>query len=197
MPGPLGLVPVTVFAASPGDVEKQESSPVNLEDLSLYTAAHRQQEPRHTEPREPGQLEESVALLRKLLQPYTSWTRDVYDTVSPRVQRMVRVGQDSYNYLKNPPKDFYPRAGVIGFTGVLGLVLGRGSRVKRILYPAGLMALSTGLYYPDRAAEIIKSSGESVYNGAVESFASMEKLLNPEIKAEKKSPKEPDAGDKP
>ncbi|XP_047445165.1 MICOS complex subunit MIC26-like [Mugil cephalus] len=184
MPGALTLLPVTVSAAT-GDGEKEATAPLNLDDLSLYTAppplhnASRRVEP------EAGQLEDSVATLRKSVEPYAAWCQDTYDKIKPKVQSVVQFGNDAYAYLKSPPKDFYPRAGVIGFTGVVGLFLARGSRFKKLVYPAGLMTLSTSMYYPEKAADIAKSTGDSVYDTAVQSYAALEKMLNPGSKAEK------------
>ncbi len=181
MPGALSLLPITVFAAT-GDGETEAPAPLHLDDLSLYTAP--QQKSRYEEP-EAGQLEESVATLRKLVEPYTGWCQGTYNTIKPKVQSAVRFGNDTYTYLKDPPKDFYPRAGIIGFTGVLGLFLARGSRIKKLIYPAGLMTLSASLYYPEQAVVIAKSTGDSVYDRAVQSYAALEKLLKPETKADK------------
>uniref|UniRef100_A0A3Q3XKL5 MICOS complex subunit n=1 Tax=Mola mola TaxID=94237 RepID=A0A3Q3XKL5_MOLML len=148
---------------------------VQLIKLSLYPAAP-QQEPRHVEP-EAGQLQELVATLRKSLEPYTEWCQVTFNKVKPNVERVVRFGSDTYAYLRNPPKDFYPRAGVIGFTGILGLFLARGSRIKKIVYPAGLVTVSTSLYYPEQAASIAKSAGDCVYERAVQGYAAVENIV--------------------
>ncbi|XP_074508280.1 MICOS complex subunit MIC26-like [Sebastes fasciatus] len=185
MPGAASLLPITVFAAAAaGDQEPEPTrSPSLRDDLSLYTAPP-QQKAQYEEP-EAGQLEQTVATLRKFTEPYTGWCQGTYNTVKPKVQSVVKCGTDSYAYLKNPPKDFYPRAGVIGFTGILGLVLARGSRIKRLVYPAGLVAVSTSLYYPAQAAAVAKSAGDSVYDRAVRSYAALEKMVKSQSKAEK------------
>lgn len=180
MPGALSLLPITVFAAA-RDGEEKATAPLHRDQLSLYTAP--QQKSRSVEP-EAGRLEESVATLRKLVEPYTDWCQVTYDKIKPKVQRVVRFGNDTYTYLKNPPKDFYPRAGVIGFTGVLGIFLARGSRIKKLIYPAGLITVSASLYYPEQAAAIAKSTGESVYDRAVQSYAAVENILKPRSKVE-------------
>lgn len=41
---------------------------------------------------------------------------------------------DGYDFFKNPPPGFYPRLGVIGFAGVVGLFLSRG-RLSQCLLP--------------------------------------------------------------
>uniref|UniRef100_A0A3B4YYW0 MICOS complex subunit n=1 Tax=Stegastes partitus TaxID=144197 RepID=A0A3B4YYW0_9TELE len=163
-------------------------APLNRDELSLYTAPA--QMSRYAEP-EAGQLEESVATVRKLVEPYAAWCQNTYGKIKPKVQSVVRFGSDTYGYLKDPPKDFYPRAGVIGFTGVLGLFLARGSRIKKLLYPAGLMTVSASLYYPEQAAAVAKSTGDSVYDRAVQSYAAVEKMLNPQSKAEKEPESKP------
>uniref|UniRef100_A0A3P8TV47 MICOS complex subunit n=1 Tax=Amphiprion percula TaxID=161767 RepID=A0A3P8TV47_AMPPE len=180
MLGALRFLPVVVFADA-DEAEKETPAPASLnrDDLSLYATPP--QTSRYAEP-EAGQLEESVATIRKLVEPYAAWCQDTYGRIKPTVQRVVRFGSDTYAYLKDPPKDFYPRAGVIGFTGVLGLLLARGSRVKRLVYPAGLMTVSASLYYPEKAANVAKSTGDSVYDWAVQSYAAVEKMLNPSNK---------------
>lgn len=188
MPGALTLSPVIVFADS-GDREKEVAAPLNRDELSLYTAAASPLQPPYVEP-EAGQLEQSVASLRKVVEPYTTWCQGTYGQIKPKVQGVVQFGSDTYSYLKNPPKDFYPRAGVIGFTGVLGLFLARGSRIKKLIYPAGLMTVSASLYYPEQAAAIAKSTGDSVYDSAVQSYAAVEKMLNLQSKKEKSTDSE-------
>ncbi|KAM7400125.1 hypothetical protein PAMA_004702 [Pampus argenteus] len=181
MPAALTLLPVTVYAAA-GDGEKEAAVTLNRDDLSLYTAPP----PLKSRYEEPGagQLEQSVAAFRKVAEPYTARCQDIYGKIKPKVQGVVQLGDSTYAYLKNPPKDFYPRAGVIAFAGVLGLFLARGSRIKKLVYPAGLMTVSASLYYPEQAVAIAKSSGESVYDSAVQGCAAVEKML--------KSPKGPE-----
>ncbi|XP_028282911.1 MICOS complex subunit MIC26-like [Parambassis ranga] len=189
MPGALNLMSSTVLAAA-GDPEKEVPAPVNRDELSLYTAPPPKSQYVETE---AGQLEESVATLRKLVEPYALWCRDTYGRIKPKVRSVVQLGNDTYAYVKDPPKDFYPRAGIIGFTGILGLFVARGSRIKKLVYPAGLMTVSASLYYPERAAAIAKSSGDSVYDCAVQSYAAVEKMLNPWSEPDKgtKSDSEP------
>lgn len=181
MPAAITLFPFTVSAAAADGEKEEAAAPLHRDELSLY-AAPPQQKSRYVEP-EAGHLEESVATLRKTAEPYTDRCRGTYDKIKPKVQSVVRFGNDAYNYLKNPPKEFYPRAGVIGFTGVLGLFLGRGSRIKKLIYPAALMTVSASLYYPEQAAGIAKSTGDSVYDRAVQSYAALERIVKPQSKA--------------
>ncbi|XP_061695211.1 MICOS complex subunit MIC26-like [Syngnathoides biaculeatus] len=179
MAGAFTLWPATVYAAA-GDGKKPAPAKMSRDDLSLYTAPRQEKAP-SAEPK-AGQLEQSVATLRKLAEPYTAWCRTTYGRIEPKVQSAVRVGCDTLTFLKNPPGDFYARAGIIGLTGVLGLLLARRSRVKRFIYPAGLMATSGALYYPDKAATIARSAGDTLYEGAVHGYAAMEKIVKPQSK---------------
>ncbi|XP_037537840.1 apolipoprotein O, a [Nematolebias whitei] len=186
MSGALRLFPFAVFAAGEGEDKAADS--LSLDELSLYTAP--QHNFRYVEP-EAGQMEESVATLRKLAEPCTAWCQGAYGKIEPKVQKVVQFGNDTYSYLQNPPKDFYPRAGIIGFAGLLGLFLARGSRVKKVLYPAGFVAVGASLYYPEQAAAMAKSAGECVYESAVKSYASVEKILNSQSKDGKKPGSKP------
>ncbi|XP_013868515.1 apolipoprotein O [Austrofundulus limnaeus] len=189
MPGAPRLQPFAVFAAEPaGDGEQKAATSLNLDELSVYAAP--QQNLRHAE-LEAGQVEERVATLRKLAEPYTSWCQGAYGQIKPKVQNVVQFGNDTYGYLQNPPKDFYPRAGIIGFAGVLGLFLARGSRVKKLLYPAGFVAVAASLYYPEQAAAVAKSTGDSVYEFAVQGYASVEKILKSQSKDRNKPENKP------
>lgn len=191
-PRAMSLEPVAVVAAAAdGEDKNASSSPLHRDQLSLYTVPE-QKQGRFTAP-EAGRLEESVATARKSLAPYTDWCRITYDQIKPRVQSGIQAGRDAYGYLKDPPKDFYPRAGVIGFTGILGLFLARRSRVKRLVYPAALVTLSASLYYPEQAAKMAKSTGDSVYEQAVQGYAAVERIFKPpsKVKEGKESEGEP------
>lgn len=195
-PRAMSLEPVTVVAAAADEEGKKASTcPLYRDQLSLYTAPEPDQG-RFSAP-ESGQLEENVATVRKSVAPYTDWCRITYDQIKPRVQSGIQAGRDTYGYLRDPPKDFYPRAGVIGFTGILGLFLARRSRVKRLVYPAALMTLSASLYYPEQAAKIAKSTRDSVYERAVQGYATVERIFKPPSKVEEGKESEGEPGGSP
>ncbi|KAJ8266969.1 hypothetical protein GJAV_G00136740 [Gymnothorax javanicus] len=165
-PGALTLMTRTVFAAS----EEKHDTTLRTDELSLYTTP--QQKFRYVEP-EAGQLEQSVSLLRKAAEPYTTWCEQtgldvakkyqgVYREIKPKVESSMQFGKGFYGYLKDPPPGLYPRVGVIGFAGILGLFLARGSRIKKLVYPTGLMALAASMYYPQQAASVAKVTGDRV-----------------------------------
>ncbi|XP_067262150.1 apolipoprotein O, a isoform X1 [Chanodichthys erythropterus] len=178
--GTLGLISASVLAA-----DDKPRTTLSVDELSLYTTP--QQKIQYVEP-EKGSVEEGVSTLRKLAEPYTTWCQQtassakqtvqgVYGTVKPKVDSTVQFGQNSYAYLKNPPPEFYPRAGIIGFAGILGLFLGRGSRLKRLIYPTGLMAVGASMYYPQEAVTIAKKTGDSIYDLALQAYVTVEKLI--------------------
>lgn len=171
-----------MLAASADDKPK---TTLSVEELSLYSVPQQNIQPVESE---RGQLEERVAELRLMTEPYLTWCQQTtrsakltvqgaYGTVKPKVDSTVQFGQNSYAYLKNPPPEFYPRAGIIGFAGILGLFLGRGSRLKRLIYPTGLMAVGASMYYPQEAVTIAKSTGDSVYDWALQAYVTVEKLF--------------------
>ncbi|XP_067295778.1 apolipoprotein O, a isoform X2 [Pseudorasbora parva] len=185
--GTLGLISASVLAAAADD---KPSSTLSVDELSLYTRPP-QQKIQYVEP-EKGSVEESISSLRTLVEPYASWCQGVYGTVKPKVDGTVQFGQNSYAYLKDPPPEFYPRAGVIGFAGILGLFLGRGSRLKRLIYPTGLMAVGASMYYPKEAVTVAKNTGDSIYDLALQAYVAVEKLIkdtpaSKKVQAEKSS----------
>ncbi|XP_063058775.1 apolipoprotein O, a isoform X2 [Engraulis encrasicolus] len=164
---------------------------MKLDQLSLYSAPQRNL--RYVEP-SIGFLEQGVTSARHASQPALTWTQGVYSSVKPKVDKAVQMGKDGYVYLQNPPPEFYPRAGVIGFAGILGLFLARGSRVKRLLYPSVLTGVAASMYYPQEAAEIAKATGDSIYDWAIQAYVTVETQLfkpkAPKPQAEKSASEE-------
>ncbi|CAL8343121.1 unnamed protein product [Merluccius merluccius] len=166
----------TVLAAT----EDNTSVPIDRDALSLY---NNPEEPLRHAARRAGRLEDGIAVLRTSLllqlQPYAARWQDVYGNVRPRVQRVTRFGSEVCAYIRQPPDGFYPRAGVIAFAGVVGLFFARGSRVKRIVYPGGLMAVGASLYYPEQAVAIGRSAGDRVYDWALQGYVAVDKRVRP------------------
>ncbi|XP_038861787.1 MICOS complex subunit MIC26-like isoform X2 [Salvelinus namaycush] len=170
VPGTLCLLSGTVFAAT----KDNPNVTLNTDELSLYTIP--QQKFRYVEP-EIGHLEQGVTTLRKLAEPYTTWCQGAVGKVMPKVESAIQLGNETFTFLQNPPAEFYPRAGVIGFAGILGLFLARGSRVKKLIYPTGLMAVGYTMYYPQQAASIAKNTGDSLYDFALQGYVNVEKVF--------------------
>ncbi|XP_019748638.1 MICOS complex subunit MIC26 [Hippocampus comes] len=138
-----------------------------------------------------GQMEQSVASLRKWVEPYTDqcqvWCRaymyqlfsapppDLYPSVAVvgfsgllglylakvLTQSLRCHLSDMYQLFSAPPPDLYPSVAVVGFSGLLGLYLAKGSKVKRVAFPLGLMALSASMFYPQQASSLFKGGRDS------------------------------------
>ncbi|XP_077097327.1 MICOS complex subunit MIC27 isoform X2 [Siphateles boraxobius] len=85
-------------------------------------------------------------------------------SVKVGVISVYQAGQDTYHFLRDPPPGFLPRVGVIGVSGLGGLVLARkGTRLKRIVVPLGLAAAGTAVCYPTQTVAVLKITGKKVY----------------------------------
>ncbi|KAG7272200.1 hypothetical protein CRUP_036688 [Coryphaenoides rupestris] len=159
--------------------DKKVVPAVHRDDLSLYTTPQEASRRVETET-EAGRLESGVAALRTSLEPYAARC--------PRLQRVTGLGGDAWALLSQPPEGFYPRAGIIGVAGALGLLLARGSRIKKLVYPAGLMAVGATLYYPEQAVAVGRSTGETAYDWALRGYVALDRMVRPGKEEEESSP---------
>uniref|UniRef100_A0A8D0KWH4 MICOS complex subunit n=1 Tax=Strix occidentalis caurina TaxID=311401 RepID=A0A8D0KWH4_STROC len=150
--------------------------------LSLYSSPAR--ETKYVE-NPQTQLEEGVSRLRHVMEPYTAWCQDLYAKAMPRLEKAVEHGREGYEFLQNPPAGFYPRLGVIGFAGIVGLFLARGSRIKKLVYPTGLMGIGASMYYPQQAVV----AGTQLYDWSLQGYIAVESLW-------KDNPKKKKSGEK-
>ncbi|XP_058886764.1 MICOS complex subunit MIC26-like isoform X2 [Acipenser ruthenus] len=186
IPAGVSLFSVWVHAACE---EKHDKRSLKVDELSLYTTP--EQHYKFVES-EPTQLEEGIAELRKATEPISTWCQGVITTTKPKVESSLQFGKDSYEFLKAPPPGFYPRVGVIGFAGIVGLFLARGSKVKKLAYPVTLMTVAASLYFPQQAANIAKVTGEAVYDWSLQGYVAVESLWkdnSSKKSAKKQSPK--------
>ncbi|XP_015270924.1 PREDICTED: MICOS complex subunit MIC26 isoform X2 [Gekko japonicus] len=119
---------------------------------------------------------------------------NVYGKVLPRAEKAMEYGKEGRDFLKNPPPGFYPRLGVIGFAGIVGLFLSRGSKMKRLVYPIGFMGIGASLYYPQQAIAIAKVTGSQLYDWSLQAYITIESLWKENPK-KKRSAKVSDKGD--
>ncbi|KAL7838885.1 hypothetical protein AOLI_G00272890 [Acnodon oligacanthus] len=86
-------------------------------------------------------------------------------SVKVGVMSLYQAGQDTYEFLRDPPPGFLPRVGVITVSGLAGLVVARkGSRIKRIGAPLALTAVGTAVCYPTQTVGVLKFTGKKVYS---------------------------------
>ncbi|KAF1452167.1 MICOS complex subunit MIC26, partial [Spheniscus demersus] len=152
--------------------------------LSLYSSPAR--ETKYVE-NPQTQLEEGVSRLRHVMEPYTAWCQlgfffflgtELIDSSKVKVDSSLCSDffSEGCEFLQNPPAGFYPRLGVIGFAGIVGLFLARGSRIKKLVYPAGLMGIGASMYYPQQAVSIAKVAGTQLYDWSLQGYIAVESL---------------------
>ncbi|KFW79668.1 Apolipoprotein O, partial [Manacus vitellinus] len=147
--------------------------------LSLYSSPARETKYVETPQTE---LEEGVSRLRHAMEPYTAWCQDneLELTGSSKVKVDSSLCSDffseGYEFLQKPPAGFYPRLGVIGFAGIIGLFLARGSKIKKLVYPVSLMGIATSMYYPQQAVATAKVAGTQLYDLSLQGYIAVESL---------------------
>ncbi|XP_060626094.2 MICOS complex subunit MIC26 [Anolis sagrei] len=171
-PVSLSFLTFQVYAAAP-EKEASKKSLLRVDELSLYTSPA----PKSKYVEDPQtQLEEGISHVRHSLEPYTGWFQDFCGKAKPKVEKAAEYGREGCELLKNPPPGFYPRLGVIGFAGVIGLFLARGSKVKRFVYPVSFIGICASLYYPQQAIAIGKVTGSRLYDWSLQAYINIESL---------------------
>ncbi|XP_016331745.1 MICOS complex subunit MIC27 [Sinocyclocheilus anshuiensis] len=113
---------------------------------------------------QPGIVQTGLGAVRVGLQPYVRAVQSTINSVKVGVISVYHAGQDTYHFLRDPPPGFLPRVGVIGVSGLGGLILARkGSRLKRIIVPLGLATTGTAVCYPTQTVGVLKITGKKVY----------------------------------
>ncbi|XP_048349377.1 MICOS complex subunit MIC26 isoform X2 [Sphaerodactylus townsendi] len=189
-PATLSFLSVQVHAAVPEN-ETSKKNLLKIDELSLYTSPTPKS--KYVDDQQT-QLEDSICYMRHSLEPYTAWFQNVYGKVMPRAEKAVEYSKEGCEFLKNPPPGFYPRLGVIGFAGVIGLFLSRGSKIKRLVYPIGFMGIGASLYYPQQAVTIAKVTGSQLYDWSLQAYITIESLWKESTK-KKRSAKASNKGD--
>ncbi|XP_040855633.1 MICOS complex subunit MIC27 [Ochotona curzoniae] len=157
---PVGLIyaSVSVHAAKEEESKKHLVRP---EQLPIYAAPPL--ESKYVE-EQPGHLQMGFASIRTRAGRYIGWCKSVYVFVKNGITDTVQFGKDAYVYLKNPPRDFLPKIGVITASGLAGVISARkGSRFKKIAYPLGMTALGATVCYPVQSVIIAKVTGKKAY----------------------------------
>uniref|UniRef100_A0A4W2I3R8 MICOS complex subunit n=1 Tax=Bos indicus x Bos taurus TaxID=30522 RepID=A0A4W2I3R8_BOBOX len=170
---PTGLI----YASISVHVAKEEESKKQLvkpEQLPIYTAPPLQS--KYVE-EQPGHLQMGFASIRTTTSRYIGWCKGVYVFVKNGIMDTVQFGKDAYVYLKNPPRDFLPKIGVITVSGLAGFISARkGSRFKRIAYPLGLATLGATVCYPVQSVIIAKVAGKKAYATSQQMYEAVKSL---------------------
>ncbi|KAG1958294.1 MICOS complex subunit Mic26 [Pimephales promelas] len=141
--------------------EKNNKELVSPRELSIYSPDVATV-PLVEEP--PGVVQTGLGAVRTGLQPYARALQSALTSVKVGVISVYLAGQDTYHFLRDPPPGFLPRVGVIGVSGLGGLVLARkGSRLKRIFAPLGLATAGTAVCYPTQTVAVLKITGKKMY----------------------------------
>uniref|UniRef100_A0A803K8Z7 MICOS complex subunit n=1 Tax=Xenopus tropicalis TaxID=8364 RepID=A0A803K8Z7_XENTR len=180
VPASLGFVSLHIHAATEDSTSPRKI--IKVEELSLYSTPV--QEAKYVEDKQT-QLEEGVSWVRQAVAPYTSWCQDAYIKAKPKFETAVEHSKGTYEFLKDAPPGFYPRLGLIGFAGIVGLFLARGSRVKKVIYPLGFMGLGASLYYPQQAVTIAKDTSAVMYDWGLQGVVTLESLFKDSGKKKK------------
>ncbi|XP_048815864.1 MICOS complex subunit MIC27 isoform X2 [Lagopus muta] len=116
---------------------------------------------------QPGHLQKQFSSIRQTTGRYIGWCKDAFVFAKNGIADSIQFGKDAYVYLKNPPPEFLPRAGIITISGLAGAVLARkDSRFKKIAYPLGLTTLGISVCYPAQAVVIAKVTGKKVISAS-------------------------------
>ncbi|XP_053329051.1 MICOS complex subunit MIC27 [Spea bombifrons] len=181
VPAGLALTSYGLYAVSD---REPKGSLLHPNQLSIYSAPLKKS--KYVE-EEPGRLQSGISVVRQTVWPFVTWGQHVGSSIKMSVEDTVQFGKDSYVYLKNPPPEFLPRAGIIAVSGLAGLVLARkGSKLKKILYSAGLTALGVSVCYPTQAVIVAKLTGKKIYNGSHQTYNAISSLWKASPKKDEK-----------
>lgn len=179
MPAGLIFASISVHAAKEEESKKQLMKP---EQLPIYASPPLQS--KYVE-EQPGNLQMGFASIRTTTGRYIGWCKGVYVFVKNGIMDTVQFGKDAYVYLKDPPRDFLPKIGVITVSGLAGLVSARkGSRFKKIAYPLGLATLGATVCYPVQSVIIAKVTGKKAYATSQKMYEAVKSLWTKDNKKE-------------
>ncbi|XP_031527417.1 MICOS complex subunit MIC27 isoform X1 [Vicugna pacos] len=179
MPAGLICASISVYAAKEEESKKQLVKP---EQLPIYTPPPLQS--KYVE-EQPGHLQMGFASIRTTTGRYIGWCKGVYVFVKNGIMDTVQFGKDAYVYLKNPPRDFLPKIGVITVSGLAGFIsVRKGSRFKKIAYPLGLATLGATVCYPVQSVIIAKVTGKRAYATSQQIYEAVKSLWTKNNKKE-------------
>lgn len=174
VPAVLGAASIRVYRVSDGPTEGL----ITQERLNIYNPLQQSCQVQ-VAPEEPGIIERRLCAARQTIVPVVQAAKGAYISVKRGTVNVYHAGQDVYYYLKDPPPEFIPRFGTITMAGLLGMFLARkGSRLKRVALPLGLMSAGASVCYPAHAVAVLKVTGNKVYAAGQWSSATLSSLFS-------------------
>ncbi|XP_039344294.1 MICOS complex subunit MIC27 [Mauremys reevesii] len=170
IPAGLAFVSINIYAAT-----EEESKPQSVKPNQLPIYCVPPLKSRYVE-EDPGHLQAGFSTLRKTTSHYVEWCKDAYVFVKNGIMDSIQFGKDTYVYLKNPPPEFLPKVTVLTISGLAGLVLAKGSRIKKIAYPLGLTTLAVSVCYPAQSVVVAKITGKKVYAASHQTYEAIGSL---------------------
>lgn len=187
VPTVLGLASIRVYTVREGPTDGL----VTRDKLNIYTPVP-QSAPAQFVPEKPGVIQSGLTSTRETVQPFVRAVKGAYVSVKTGSVNLYHAGEDVYYYLKDPPPGFLPRFGTITMAGLLGMFLARkGSHLKRVAVPMGLMSAGASVCYPAQAVAVLKVTGKKVYSMGQWSSAAVSSFFT----SESKEPGRKEAGD--
>ncbi|XP_077589188.1 MICOS complex subunit MIC27 [Stigmatopora nigra] len=173
VPAVLGIASIRVYTISEVPTEG-----LTREKMNVYTPATKSAQAELIS-HKPGLVESCLSTAREGLLPVVHVVKGACISVKRRSVNIYHAGEDVYYYLKDPPPGFLPRFGTITMAGLVGMLLARkGSRLKRIAVPVGLMTAGASVCYPAQAVAVFKVTGKKVYAAGRWSRAAVSSLLS-------------------
>lgn len=173
VPTVLGIASIRVYTIK----EEPADGLVTREKLNIYTPLP-QSDATHFVPEDPGFVQRGLTTAREGVLPFALAVKGACVSVKTGTVNLYHAGEDVFYYLKDPPPGFLPRFGTVTMAGLLGMFLARkGSRLKRVAVPMGLMSVGASLCYPAQAVGVLKVTGKKVYAVGQWSGAAVSSLL--------------------
>ncbi|XP_061542437.1 MICOS complex subunit MIC27 isoform X3 [Phycodurus eques] len=186
VPAVLGIASIRVYTIS----EVPTEGLITREKLNIYTPVTKSAQVQRVAD-QPGLIESGLTTAREGLLPFVHVVKGACVSVKRGSVNLYHAGEDVYYYLKDPPPGFLPRFGTITMAGLLGMFLAqKGSRLKRIAVPLGLMSAGASVCYPAQAVAVFKVTSKKMYAAGQWSRAAMGSLFT-------SKPPEPDAAPRP
>ncbi|XP_060761391.1 MICOS complex subunit MIC26-like [Neoarius graeffei] len=85
-----------------------------------------------------------------------------YETIESGINTSVQTVRDTSAFLINPLSEFYPSVSAVGFSAILRLYPPKGRCETDLLFPIGLMTLSSSMFYPQHAASLAKEAKDQI-----------------------------------